>query len=241
MNYENLMSIIKQRRTMRHFNTEPVSEENVLKVLEAARWAPSGNNSQPWEFVVVREKNKLNQCIEILLEQNRILREKSLNFRYANKDYLRRVTTLILVCGDPRFKQSYPQSNASEELAKMYKDNSEVIYFQSVTAAICNILLAATSLGMATVWITGTHESIIEKQLRATLSIPETLDIICCIPLGYSPDKRPSLRTPRPLESVVHFDTFDKKKWRTDQDVEKFVKNKQARAEFYKTGIMPQK
>src|SRR4030042_6510478 len=104
MNYETIMSIIKQRRTMRHFNTEPASEENVLKVLEAARWAPSGNNSQPWEFVVVREKNKLSQCIEILLEQNRILREKSLNFRYANKDYLRRVTTLIFVCGDPRFK-----------------------------------------------------------------------------------------------------------------------------------------
>jgi len=241
MNYETIMSIIKQRRTMRHFNTEPASEENVLKVLEAARWAPSGNNSQPWEFVVVREENKLSQCIEILLEQNRILREKSLNFRYANKDYLRRVTTLIFVCGDPRFKQSYPQSNASEELAKMYKDNTEAIYFQSVTAAICNILLAATSLGMATVWITGTHESIIEKQLRAALNIPEMLDIICCIPLGYSPDKRPSLRTPRPLENIVHFDTFDKNKWRTDQDVEKFIKNKQVRAEFYKTGRIPQK
>ncbi len=241
MNYENLMSVIKQRRTMRHFNTEPVSEENILNVLEAARWAPSGNNSQPWEFVVVRENNKLSQCIEILLEQNRILREKSLNFRYANKDYLRRVTTLIFVCGDPRFKQSYPQSNASEELAKMYKDNSEAIYFQSITAAICNMLLAVTSLGMVTVWITGTHESIIENQLRAALNIPETLDIICCIPLGYSPDKRPSSRTPRPLENIVHFDTFDKKKWRTDEDVEKFVKNKQARAEFYKTGVMPQK
>lgn len=241
MNYETIMSIIKQRRTMRHFNTEPASEENVLKVLEAARWAPSGNNSQPWEFVVVREKNKLSQCIEILLEQNRILREKSLNFRYANKDYLRRVTTLIFVCGDPRFKQSYPQSNASEELAKMYKDNTEAIYFQSVTAAICNILMAATSLGMATVWITGTHESIIEKQLRAALNIPEMLDIICCIPLGYSPDKRPSLRTPRPLENIVHFDTFDKNKCRTDHDVEKFIKNKQVRAEFYKTGGMLQK
>lgn len=241
MNYETLMSIIKQRRSMRHYNTESVSLENVMKVLEAARWSPSGNNSQPWEFVVVREKIQLDRCIEIFLEQNRILREKSLNFRYANKDYLRRVTTLIFVCGDPRFKQAYPQSNASTELTQMYRDNSDAIYIQSVTAAICNILLAATSLGMATVWITGTHESIIENKLKAALNIPEMLDIICGIPLGYSPDKRPSLRTPRPLENIVHIDTFDANKWRTDHDVEKFVKSKHIRAEFYKTGHITHK
>ena len=241
MNYENLMSIIKQRRTMRHYNTEPISLENVMKVLEAARWAPSGNNSQPWEFVAVREENKVHQCIEILIEQNQRLREKSLNFRYASKNYLWRVSTLLFVCGDPRFKQSYPQSIASKELTKMFRDNSDAIYLQSITAAICNVLLAATALGMATVWITGTHESITEQQLREALNIPETIDIICCIPLGYSPDKRPSLRTPRPMETLVHVDTFNKNKWRTDHDVERFVKNKTVRAEFYKTGRLPEK
>lgn len=239
MNYENLLSIIKQRRTMRHYNTDPVPIENVKKIIEAARWAPSGNNSQPWEFVVVRDKDKLHQCIEIFLEQNQRLREKTLNWPYANKDYLPRVSTLVFVCGDPRFKPTYPQSNASEELAKMYKDNSDFIYVESVTAVICNILLAATSLGMATVWLTGAHESITEKQLRAALDIPEALDIICCIPLGYSPDKRPSLRTPRSLENLIHFDKFDRSKWRTDCDVERFVKNKHIRAEFYKTGHIP--
>jgi FMN reductase (NADPH) len=186
MNYENLISIIKQRRSMRRYNIEPVSLENVMKVLEAARWAPSGNNSQPWELVVVRGKTRLRHCIEILLDQNQRLREKSLNWRYSNKDYLNKVSTLIFVCGDPRFKPTYPQSNAGEELARMYRDNSDAIYIQSITAAICNVLLAATSLGIATVWLTGVHESITEKQLRAELGIPEVLDIICCIPLGQT-------------------------------------------------------
>jgi nitroreductase len=58
MNYDNLLFITKQRRSMRRYNTDQVPIDNIKKIIEAARWAPSGNNSQPWEFVVVRdEKN----------------------------------------------------------------------------------------------------------------------------------------------------------------------------------------
>jgi nitroreductase len=237
MDYDNLLTVIKHRRSTRRYTTEPVPADEVMKVLEAARWAPSGNNTQPWEFVVVSEKEKLRQVTEILLDQNKRLRENSLNFPYASKDYLWNVSTVIFVCGDPRFKQAYPQSKVNEEMAKMYRDNSQVIYIQTISAAICNILLAATSLGLGTVWITGTHESITEQQLRETLKIPEILDVICCIPLGYPADKRPSLRTPRPLESSVHFNEFDAGKWRSDQEVEKFANDKSARAEFYKQTI----
>lgn len=238
MDYENLLTVIKQRRSIRQYKTDPVPIEDVMKVLEAARWAPSGNNTQPWEFVVVRDKDKLRQVTEILIEQNQRLREKSLNFPDANKDYLWKVSTLVIVCADPRFKHAYPRSDASEQLATMYRENRERIYMQTITAAICNILLAATSLGLGTVWITGTGESITEQQLKAALKIPQVLDIICCIPLGYPPDERPSPRTPRPLETVVHFDEFDVSKWRTDQEVERFVQDKNVRADFYKTGRM---
>ena len=236
MDYENLLTVIKRRRTLRQYKPGLVPIEDVMRVIEAARWAASGNNSQPWEFVVVRDKDKLRQVTEIMIEQNQRLREKSLNFPHVNKDYLWKVSTLIIVCADPRFKPAYPQSDASEELSRMYRENSERIYIQTIAAAICNILLAATSLGLGTVWITGTAESITEQQLRAALKIPQELQTICCIPLGYPPDEPLSPRIPRPLETMVHFDEFDVSKWRTDQDVERFVQDKDARAEFYKTG-----
>jgi len=239
VDYENLLTVIKQRRTMRQYKPGLVPIEDVTKVLEAARWAASGNNTQPWEFVVVRDKDKLRQVTEILLEQNKQLREKSLNFPHATKDYLWNVSTIIIVCGDPRFKPAYPQSNASEELARMYWENSERIYMQTITAAICNILLAATSLGLGTAWVTGASESPFDQQLKKVLKIPQELQPVCCIPLGYLPDERPSPRTPRPLETMVHFDEFDVSKWRTDQDVERFVQDKHVRAEFFKTGRMP--
>jgi nitroreductase len=61
MDYEPLLSLIKKRRSIRKYKPEPVPLETVMKVLEAARWAPSGDNSQPWEFVVVRDKDKKNR------------------------------------------------------------------------------------------------------------------------------------------------------------------------------------
>ncbi len=247
MDYKNLLTVIKRRRTIRQYKPDQVPIEDVMKVLEAARWAPSGNNTQPWEFVVVRDRDKLRQVTELLIEQNQRLREKSLNFPHVNKDYLWKVSTLILVCADPRFKPAYPQSNASEELARMYRENGERIYIQTIAAAICNILLAATSLGLGTVWITGTSESITEQQLKAALKIPRALDIICCIPLGTPHSLKTiahydqfdaSVRTPRPLETMIHYDEFDVSKWRTDQEAERFVQDKNVRAEFFKTGRM---
>ncbi|MCK4369296.1 MAG: nitroreductase family protein [Dehalococcoidales bacterium] len=239
MDYENLLTVVKQRRSIRKYKPEPVPIESIMKVLEAARWAPSGRNSQPWEFIVVRSKDKLRQVTDIFLEQSQRLREKSLNFPTSRKDYLRKVSTLIVVCADPRFKPSYPQSQVSEQLATMYRENSERIYMQTIAAAICNILLAACSLGLGTVWLTGAGESITEQQLKEVLNIPQQLQTICCIPLGYPAAQRLSARCPRPLETMVHFDEFDVGKWRSDQDVERFVQDNRVRAKFYRTGRMP--
>ena len=208
--------------------------------MEAARWAPSGNNSQPWEFVVVRDPGKRRQVTDIFITQSLQLRDKSYNFKHAPiKDYLEQISTFIFVCGDPRFITAFPRNITNEQIAKMYQENSQRIYIETITAAICNIILAATSLGLGTVWLTGTSESDTEAKLRLVLSIPEALNIICCIPLGYPADDRPSRRKPRTLENIVHMDGFDKSKWRTDEDASRFCNERKTRAEFYKTGTMP--
>lgn len=239
MEYDILLSVIKRRRSIRSYRPDPVPLEEVMKVLEAGRWAASGNNSQPWEFVVVRNPERKRQVVDIFVEQSERLRTYSNNFKSVpSKAYLNNASALVFVCGDPRFKLSYPQSNDAD-LAGMFRESSEKIYMESVTSAICNIILAATSLGLGTVWITGSAESITERQLKVVLKVPEKLDIICCIPLGYPSSEKLSPRTPRPLESVVHFDEFDTGKWRSDKDVERFVKDPHVRAEFFKTGHMP--
>ncbi len=218
MNIDELTRLVRTRRSIRSFKPDPIPDEYVDKILEVARWAMSGANGQPWEFIVVREMEKRRQVMEIFVKQARMLEENSLNFPKSTKDYLKNVSTFIIVCADSRFKAAYPQSETSEQMAAMYRENSERIHIQSISAAICNMLLATCSLGLGTVWYTGVSEDITEQQLRDILKIPDKLQIICCLPLGYPKSEQPTTRCPRPVESMVHFNEFDTYKWRSDQE-----------------------
>ena len=56
MDYDSFMELAKARRSVRRFRPDPIPDEYVDKIIEAARWAPSGYNTQPWDFVVVKDK-----------------------------------------------------------------------------------------------------------------------------------------------------------------------------------------
>ena len=68
----NIIDIIKSRRSIRKFTSEPVSEELVETILEAGRWAPSGLNNQPWRFAVIRDAG-LRQAISELTHYSKIV------------------------------------------------------------------------------------------------------------------------------------------------------------------------
>ena len=54
--YDSLLELVKQRKSFRRFKTDPVPKETVEKILEVARFSPSAANSQPWEFIIVEDK-----------------------------------------------------------------------------------------------------------------------------------------------------------------------------------------
>lgn len=61
-----ILDVIKSRRSIRRYTGEPVSEEDINRILEAGRWAPSANNSQPWEFIVLRSQETRNKLVSAL-------------------------------------------------------------------------------------------------------------------------------------------------------------------------------
>ena len=63
--YDALLGLLKFRRSIRGFKGDPVPREMIEKVLEAGRWAPSGGNAQPWEFLVVENKETIQQLAEL--------------------------------------------------------------------------------------------------------------------------------------------------------------------------------
>ncbi len=66
MDYDSLLELLKNRRSIRRFKLDPVPDEYVDKIIEAARWAPSGFNSQPWEFVVVRKQELKDRIVQLI-------------------------------------------------------------------------------------------------------------------------------------------------------------------------------
>ena len=60
-----ILNLLKTRRSIRKYKDKPVEEEKIQKCLEAARWAPSASNKQPWEFIVVKDKQVRKKLSEI--------------------------------------------------------------------------------------------------------------------------------------------------------------------------------
>lgn len=117
---------IKSRRSIRAFTDEPISEDEVNKLLDAARWAPSAGNIQPWEFVVVRDP-----------EIKRGLARAALNQRFIEQ-----APVVIVVCAN------------HARSAKGYGSRGANLYcLQDTAAATQNMLLAATAMELATCWI----------------------------------------------------------------------------------------
>ncbi|MEJ2294690.1 MAG: nitroreductase family protein [Candidatus Lokiarchaeota archaeon] len=61
---EEFLEFLKGRRSIRSFEKEEINEEHLKMILEAARWTPSASNRQPWHFIVIKDKEKLQKISE---------------------------------------------------------------------------------------------------------------------------------------------------------------------------------
>ncbi|MCD6445589.1 nitroreductase family protein [Candidatus Bathyarchaeota archaeon] len=133
-----VLEAIKNRRSIRAFKNEDISSETVEKLIDAARWAPSAGNIQPWEFIIVKNS-----------EVKRRLAEAALNQKFIEE-----APIVIVVCADEN--RSF----------KGYGLRGKSLYcIQDTAAAIQNIHLAACSLGLATCWVGAFKEEDVRKIL----------------------------------------------------------------------------
>lgn len=213
MSYDDLMEVIRSRRSIRRYKTDPISDEEVMKVLEASRWAPSGADFQPWEFVVVRDRERLRQIADVFSQINAIVREKDPGFGSSPRApvWMQDVPVMIVVCADPRTKEAYPKP--------MPDATKEETLCLSMGAAVQNLHLAAAALGFGgSAWLT-VHETV-QDSLRQILGIPDRLRIMLCCPLGY-PATSSASRSRRPAQEFVHMGQYQREKYRTDAQVER--------------------
>jgi nitroreductase len=224
MDYDGFLDLVKRRRSTYAFKPDPVPDEYVDKIIEAARWAPSGANSQPWEFVVVKRIDLRERIVEIFKAQGEIsyaieqTREPDHRFpRYRTPQGtpgFAHAPVLIVTCGDPRTTEAYP--------LKAKLDRGQSNFYSSLASAFLYMHLVATVLGLGAQWVSASAQDLMQARLKELLNVPYELEIYDMMALGY-PASEPKPRKVRLREEVVHYDTFDKSRTRTDQQVRELI------------------
>ncbi len=200
MQAQNFLSLARRRRMVREYLPEPVPHEAVISILDAARWAPSGYNLQPWQFIVVEDSAQKAKLIEVV--EHEVARNKQRGFNVRVPGYLQDVPVFIAIVTDPGMKKKLPPHRQGASADK--------IYHSSISAAIQNMHLAAAALGLGTVWFTVSSEEETQCELRMALGVPDGYEIPYLIPVGYpsKPVAEPVLDARNSLESIVHWNRF---------------------------------
>lgn len=197
-----LFEAMETQRAVRRFRPDPVPDEAIQKILHAATRAPSGGNAQPWTFIVIRDpevKRKVGAAYqEAAAEYARMRAAQAPAQQPPPQDAPRprpptpmaEVPVLIVVCR----RTLYPPVATST--ASLYA---------SLYPAVQNMLLAARALGLGTVLTT--LFKLREEPIRQALAIPDDVEPVALIPLGYPRGRFGPVRR-RPWRDVTFFDRW---------------------------------
>lgn len=165
---ENL-ELLRIRRSIRKFQDRSIIQGDLEKLLDCARFAPTARNVQPWEFVVVTDRNKLMELAK-LAENGRFMAQAA--------------ACIAVYCVDTKY------------------------YLEDGCAATCNILLAATALGIGSCWIAGDKKPYCQ-QVNTLLNAPLNMKLISLIALGYPQEEGCfNQADKRQLKEILHWEKF---------------------------------
>ena len=233
--YDQLYALLSRRMSVRQLKPDRVPDDFVTKILEAGRWAMSGANSQPWEFLVVRdEKIKLqlfeayrdiNSDFVFWMEQMREFELRHPSYQVtgnpaeqwekARTGMARRWSSapvLIVIMGDGRRQWGTVQG------ALTFGRHASHLT-DGLSNAANNMHLAAAALGLGSQHVT-IH---IQEPFKRILDVPDLIMIHHILPVGYpAVERRPGVR--RPLAEMVHYDRYDYSKYMSNQDIVNYLR-----------------
>ena len=203
MNYEQFLDLLKSRRSIRRFTDRAVGREDIVRLLEAARWAPSNHNRQPWKFLVLEDRTQIRALAETI---GRSLAKKIKSLPAVASAYAGELAhystvfanapVLIVVLHKP------PASVAAPLLEGL--PHPELVSGEplSVAMAAQNLLLAAQTLELGTCVLTG--PLLVQEEFTDTLNLPAGFGLTCFIAVGH-PAESPESPRRKSLENIAEF------------------------------------
>jgi nitroreductase len=211
--------VIRRRRSVRKFEPgRQVGRDTLERIVDCGRWAPSGANVQPWDFIVVDEAATRDAVTAVFLRQAQRLVDHAKGFPAVKKTYLANTVAIVLVLGDPRWKACFPQATTPEFDAE-YRANNEAIFLCSLGAAIQNIQLGVAAEGLTSAWLSGGGEDETNRELAALLGYPDWMRAYGTIPIGF-PAVDQNRRYRRPLAQTLHWNRYEPRQYRRHEQVD---------------------
>lgn len=201
--FDALLAELSGRRSVRRFRPEPVPGDDMRRLLEAARWAPSPTNRQPWRFSVVRDaatRQRMCAAVESTAKAaaatvGGMLEEGMASYGAHLTAFTEAPVVVAVLLRRP--------SRVAARLGAGLSDNERAALggdLPAVGAAIQNLLLAAHALGLGACWMSG--PLLAAAALREALGTPPTLDLVALIPVGR-PAETPAGPPRRTLEQLL--------------------------------------
>ncbi len=201
---------IRKRRSIRKFKPDPIPEEKIRLLLESARLAPSGTNTQPWRFIVIKDDDT----------------KKKLQEAAHNQRHIGSAPVIIVCCADLKAFREFPErvdelieSGALPERTRevfipylkkgmdtVTKDALMVAAAANVAIAVEHIVLRAVEIGLGTCWVRWYEDN----KVKEILDIPEHVEVMALLPAGI-PDEAPSPRPRLSLDKIVYSNRYGEK------------------------------
>ena len=210
-----ILDVINTRKSIRRYKDDPIPDEVLDKVLEAARWAPSGENEQPWKIIVVRDPETRRNIGEIA---------KVGSGQWVTAQYcLGKLQPRFAGIKDPETRDRVMKFMYTGEVSQFpakapvvliiageIKDMIDTPY--DLCACAENILLEAHSLGLGGCWVHGPVASPrAVNKIKGLVGMPTGIGeykVIAIISLGWPLEERKHPRPKKPLEDIVYWERF---------------------------------
>src|ERR1700736_144740 len=208
-----LFDAIHTARALRRFKPEPVPDELITRILEAAICAPSGGNAQEWIFAVIADAEQRRRVSAVYARASKLGRpfyenrptpahmnaDEGRHLRQSGfylHDHMEEAPVLILVCGRERQPRATLLGVDADSIAR----NALCTAMASVYPAVQNIILACRALGLGTV--VTTNHILLEDEMKAALGLPDDVRTYARTPIDY-PGEQFGRGRLKPLSAVA--------------------------------------
>ena len=190
------LASIHRRHSVRMFTEQDVGEDDLNTILDAANRAPSAHNQQSWRFVVLRREKKRELAELVSTRAAEFPRPSSILLRMAARSIVSAPVVVAVANTGEMIRHGSELFQVDKEGARDFFRTMEI---QSSAAAVENLLLAATSLGIGSVWLGILF--LMKQDVLNFLGEPAG-EVMAVVPLGY-PAKTTEGPKKRPLDVLV--------------------------------------